>query len=64
MFAHGLVAGAAQCLPPARAPPTATATAFAWILQALAQVLQSHIVVYCVGMPVVEMGEDFKGAVQ
>ncbi|KAL4424340.1 hypothetical protein ABPG75_001641 [Micractinium tetrahymenae] len=30
-------------------------------LQALAQALQSHILVYSAGLPVVEMGEEFKG---
>lgn len=30
-------------------------------LQALAGALQSHIVVYSVGLPVLEMGEEFKG---
>ncbi|KAL4431981.1 hypothetical protein ABPG77_000248 [Micractinium sp. CCAP 211/92] len=30
-------------------------------LQALAQALQSHILVYSAGLPVVELGEEFKG---
>lgn len=33
----------------------------AWVAQALAQALQSHILVYSAGLPVVELGEEFKG---
>lgn len=31
------------------------------MLQALAQALQSHIQVFSVGLPVLELGEEFKG---
>lgn len=31
------------------------------MLQALAQVLKSHIAVYTVGMPVQDLGEEYKG---
>lgn len=44
--------------------PSAPPSASLWhrtTPQALAQVLQSHIVVYSVGLPVLEMGEEFKG---
>lgn len=30
-------------------------------MQALAQALQSHIQVYSAGLPVVELGEEYKG---
>jgi hypothetical protein len=39
----------------------APAVCGALLTQALARALESHIVVYCVGLPVLEMGEEHKG---